>query len=224
MGLIFKTAVAVAVVVVIIAAGFVFYEVSRGSGALTKAQAVSWVKGDIGQYYPSAQVVVLNVSNSTSQRGSWNILTRVTYNQSTACPSVFAEQFDYPAFVFSTATFPYSNYSNGVCRVNLNAGLGTNRTNIIALPALAIAMVYNESYAPLLAYIGSYGFKNVYASAVYVNGSTAANVLCKGAKASACPYSSNESELWLINYTAVNTSSGSLPVWSVVIDSSGRII
>ncbi len=217
MELLFKTAIAVAVIVVIIAMLFLYWELSsRLNGALTSAQAASLIKSDILQHYPSAQVTILNVSNSSMHSGSWDILARIVYNQTTACPSVISEEFDYPATGLINQSTTYSNYANGVCIVNLNTGMALEQ-NIISLPAFAMASPLNHSFAPLVSFIQINGFRNVYASADHVDPGVADNIT--SSQGSNMTFNST-SALWLVNYTSHSTGR----TLHLIMDTSGSIL
>lgn len=227
MELLFKTAIAVAVIVAIIAASFLYYELtSQGRPVTTASQAVALIESDIRQAYPSAQISVLNVSNSTVHSDSWDIVVQVTYNQSTACPSVTTEEFDNvptAGLLYQPTITAYSQYSGGTCMVNLNTGPTALDYNIVGLPALAIAIPLNHSYAPLVSFVRVNGFANVRASASMVTGTEAGAAYCAASSAGCAPpleLNGSTANFWLINYTSSSTGR----TLSVVMDTSDRIL
>lgn len=218
MELLFKTAIAVAVIVVVISAFFLYWELlGQGGGQLTSLQAASLVRSDILQHYSGAQVTILNVSNSSIHSGSWDILTRIIYNQTTPCPSVLTEDFDYPATGLINQTTIYSTYADGACVVNLNAGQASEQYNIIGLPALAIAMPLNRSFAPLVSFIQVNGFRNIDSSAQQIEASVADNISASIGSTAAF---NSTSALWLVNYTSHVTGR----TMHLIIDASGHIL
>jgi hypothetical protein len=208
MELLVKISIVVAIIVLIIIGVFLISDLFNViNPGLTQAQAEALVITDLRQHTNNAtEISILNVSNSIHQ-GSWNILIRETYNPNSACPSVITEMFDYPATGLLNTTAVYSNYSNGMCRVyigfNSKSGLVNN---IVGLQAIAIAMPYNGSFAPLLNYINQYGYNNVYAQASFSRSLNFSN--------------STLANVWQINYTASNTNYS----YHIILNNSGIVL
>jgi hypothetical protein len=213
MELLLKVAIVVVIIVLIIGIFFLiesFYKVS--GGGLTLAQAEALVLNDLRQHAPNAEISVLNVSNSSLHSGSWSILVREIYNPSSACPSVITEMFDYPATGLLNTTIVYSNYSDGFCRVyvgfNSKSGL---INNIVGLPAIAIAMPYNSSFAPLISYINEFGYSNVRAAANFLRSLNLSDMNASLA---------NFENVWQINYTASNANYS----YYIILNKSGYVV
>ncbi len=220
MELLFKTAIAVAVIVAVIAGFFLYYEImGQGQSVTTPQQAIALIESDIRQHTPSAQVTVLNVSNSTVHSESWDITVRIIYNQSSACPSVTTEEFDNvptAGLLATPTTIVYSQYLNGTCIVNLNTGPALQE-NIIGLPSIAIALPYNRSFGPLVSFIGMNGYGNVRAYAGYISPSAANGIAA--ASGSNMTFNSS-SQFWLVNYTSGTTGR----TLHLVMGTSGNIL
>ena len=214
MELLFKTATAVAIVVVIIAGAYLYMVwANHSSNALTEAQAVSLIMSDLSAHYSNSMITILNSSMSTAHAGSWSVLARIILAQGTPCPSVMTESFDYPATGVLNATEVYSNYSNGMCHVY--AAPGSGLTGIVGLPAMAIATPTNESYEPLMSFIASHGFNSVHAEAGQIMYSDGVNMTSINATNST---GANFSPAWLINYTSDNST------LHVILSTSGRVL
>ncbi len=208
MELLLKVAIAVVIVVLIIGVFFLIENLFKAAApGFTVAQAEALVLSDLKQHSPNAEISVLNVSDSREHSGSWSILVREINNPHSACPSVITESFDYPATGLLNTTTTYSNYSEGTCRVyvgfNSRSGLVNN---IIGLSAMAIAMPYNSSFAPLVSYIDSYGYGSIYASAGFSKSLNVSN--------------STYSNVWQINYTSSNANYS----YRIILNSTGYII
>jgi len=216
MELLFKTAIAVIIVVAAIAAAYLLIVWSgHGSTGLTEAQAVSLIQSDLKEHYSAGDITVLNASLSQAHQGSWDIVTRIVFAQGTPCPSIMTEAFDYPATGLLNATEVYSNYSEGVCHVYAGPSSGSGLPGIVGLPAMAIATPVNESFGPLMAFIASHGFGNVQAQAGQIMYSDSMNVSALG-RSNSTP--ANFSPAWLVNYT----SGGS--TFHVILSTSGQVL
>lgn len=213
MELLFKTAIAAIIVIMVIAGAYLYISFfTQGAGGLTEAQAVSLIESDLKEHYASGDIVVLNASESLVHGGSWDITTRIVFAQVTPCPSVMTESFDYPATGLLNATEVYSNYSGGVCHVYAGGQSGTD--GIVGLPAIAIATPVNESFAPLMAFINTYGFGRIRATAeiAYFNSTAAGNATI------ATP--TKFTSAWIVNYTAPQNNS----TFHVILSTSGQVL
>ncbi|MDE1810819.1 MAG: hypothetical protein KGH66_02150, partial [Candidatus Micrarchaeota archaeon] len=128
-----KVGVIVVVLIVIAGAAFILFQHTAASGAVSSDQAVQFVKSDLLQMNPSANITLINVSPSRLQTGSWNIVLSVVYNATRPCPTLFIEGYDYPA----TGLVPsLDNLYTTKCVIN---GVSGAPSYVISSPEIAIA-------------------------------------------------------------------------------------
>ncbi len=203
MELLGRVAIIAAVVIVIAAVAFLLSS-HVISGALTSQQAVQYVLSDMRASNPSANITVINVSASALKAGSWNIVLSAVYNASKPCPTLFIEDFDYPA----TGLVPsVDNLYTSHCVIY---GISTAPSYVISSPYIAIARSYNQSFAPITAYVRAAGYNNTFVHARFFS----------TLNYSATPLNENFTSVWLINYTAKSANHSEY----VVMSSSGAII
>jgi hypothetical protein len=195
MDLLGKVAIIVIVLIVVVSGAILLLRHSTSS-QLTKAQAVAIVLRDVKENYPGANVTLINVSNSTLESNSYNIVLSIVYNSTSPCPIVGIEQFDYPALQLSSS---YPNYyTQGHCIiVNLNSN---PPTYVISSPEVAIARSYNQSIKydikNVTDYVNGYGYYNTSVSAMlysYLNNNMT-------------HLSQSYYNVWLVHYTATNAN------------------
>ncbi len=210
MELFVQALIAVLVVVAVIVAAFAAFSLfGRGVpvSSINETQARTVILSDLAAHAQNADIAIINASQSAAHPGSWSITARTIYNPDSPCPAVILQSFDYPATGLLNVTEVYSNYSSGACRVYAAFnGKGGVIDNIVSIPALAVAMPYNESYAPLLSYISKYGYANIHATASRYSNLTAGN--------------QSFDNVWLINYTTSDPSSA----YHIVMDYSGSVL
>ncbi|MCL4381411.1 hypothetical protein M1614_00325 [Candidatus Marsarchaeota archaeon] len=208
MELIVKTIVGVVILVIAIIAIFMSVNISHINkiNNITVQQAESLIISDLKQHSPNANISILNASKSKSHPGSWDIMIRTVYNNTSVCPSVVTQQFDYPATGFLNTTTIYSNYSENLCHVYIGFSSQSGLVNnIIGLPAIAIATPYNKSFTPLVNYVNKYGYQNVSAKAKYFDVLNISN--------------NSFHNVWFINYTAKNSNYSYL----LIINRAGEV-
>jgi hypothetical protein len=158
MDLLGKVAVIVIVLIAVFSAVFVLLRHSSQQAPLTSAQAIQVVLKDIKDSNPGANVTVINVSNSTLERNSYNIVLSIVYNSTRACPTLFIEQFDYPA------TELVQSIPNLYTKNCIVYGLSNVSTYVISSPYIAIARSYNQSVThnvtQVTYYVSDYGYNN----------------------------------------------------------------
>lgn len=209
MDLLAKVAIIAVVLIAITSSALLVYNyVIRPNETLTSQAAQQIVFRDLSLQYPNASVTITNVSPSTLFSGSWAIFVSLVYNATRPCPTVYLEQYDYPA----TGLVP--TVANLYTRHCIIYGLGSTQmpyyTYIITSSEIAIAKSYNSSYPALLNYVSTYGYDNtnVHASkhAVLSSPTIPANLTFYN--------------VWLINYTAATASYSEY----VVMNSTGAIL
>lgn len=207
MDLLGKVAIIVIVLIAAFSAAFVLFGHSASNAPLTSAQAVQIVLKDIQDSNPGANVTVINVSNSTLERNSYNIVLSIVYNSTRACPTLFIEQFDYPA------TELVQSIPNLYTKNCVVYGLSNASTYVISSPYIAIARSYNQSIThnitQVSSYVNSYGYNNTAVTAKFY------------------PYLNNTNthqsqsyyNVWLVKYKA---KAANYSVYTI-LDSSGTV-
>jgi type II secretory pathway pseudopilin PulG len=200
--------VAVIVIVIVLAASAVFLLTQGGKASqLTAAQARQLVVNDVKATYPNASITVVSVSNSIVQKNSYSVVLSVAYNTTRACPTLFIDIFDYPAFSLSNSNASVYTYGNAnKCTINGLVNSSTS-TYVIGSPYVAIARSYSKGIPLIKAYVGRFGYNNTNVSAGYY--STLANA----------HLARNYYNAWLVRYKA---KAANYSVYAV-IDSSGSV-
>ncbi len=180
--------VVVGVVVVIVFAMIIFTAITHVSSAkkLTAQQAETFISNYLKQLSPGAEVDIINVTPSKLVNGSWDVFAGIIYNQTTPCPTVVIEDFDYPATNMLPRT---DNVYASNCTIYGNTSIATVR-----LPAIAIATSYQESDAAK-AYVESFGYNGTAVHARFFQNLTGS------------PYNpKNGTDIWIVNYTAARSN------------------
>ncbi len=209
MDLLGKVAIVAIVLIVIFSSSLLVYNYAiKSNKSLTASQAQQIVIEDLHQTHPNASIIVTNVTPSTLSQGSWYVYASIVYNATRPCPTVYLDQYDYPA----TGLVPtVANLYTQHCIIFGLAGTGLPYyTYLITSPEIAIAKSYNSSYPSLVRYVSAFGYynTNVYAKryAVLNHTTMPANVTFYNA--------------WLINYTAAYAPYSEY----VVMNSTGMIL
>lgn len=210
MDLLAKVGIGAAILIIIFAGVLVFrYAVAR-PGPLSASQAQQIVQRDLRLSYPNATINVINVTPSTLSSGSWNVFVSLVYNATRPCPTVYLEQYDYPAtgLVPSVANL----YTQHCIIYGLSNTYLPYYTYLITSPEIAIAKSFNTSFPALVVYVNTYGYNstNVYASH-YQNLTLSRSVL---------PSGRSFIDVWLVNYTNVRAPYSEY----VILNSSGSIL
>ncbi len=207
MDLLSKVAIGAAIIVVALAVVLVISKHAPGGG-LSEAKAENLVLNDLEGSHPNATVVLINESNSTLERNSWNFVFAVVYNGTRACPTLFIEGFDYPA----TGLVPSIDnlYTSGCSIYGLSTTNAAYRNYVISSPYVAIAESYSEHNPAVSAYVSAYGYNNTSVHAAHYT-EVAANMT---------PLNISVPDAWLINYTAEGAGYSEY----VVLNSSGSIV
>lgn len=171
---------AIILIAVLVVGYFALQHLNLGQ-QVTEQQAVSLVVNYIKNTQQNTVVNVTNVTPS-SYPGSWHILTSVTFNATSPCPSYVAYSFDYPQYGFVYRV--QNNYTSN-CVIY---GLQQNKTFILAAAPLAIARSYNLSVPSVVSFVNTYGFNNVVVHANYFNSIIISSQTYNG--------------IWIVNYTA----------------------
>lgn len=202
MDLLGKVAIGVVLLIVIFSGGFLLFTHSI-QNKLTSAQAVQFVLNDLKQENPNANITVINVSNSTLEAGSYNIVLSIVYNATRPCPTLFIDEFDYPA----TGLVP--SVDNLYTKKCIVYGLSDAPSFVISSPEIAIASSYNRSVPEVIDYVSAFGYNNTNVHAKfypYLN-------------QSATNLGKSFYNVWFISYKATNANYAV----DVVLDSSGAI-
>ncbi len=173
----------------------------------TAAQAVQLVINDVKATSPNANITVVSVSNSTAQKGSYGIVLSVAYNSTRACPTLFIDEFNYPAFSLSNSTDNLYTYGNAnKCIIN---GLVNSSTTpyVIGSKYVAIARSYSSDIPQITSYVNRYGYNNVNVNASYYSNLTNSHL------------AQNYYNAWLVRYKAAAANYSEY----AVIDSSGSV-
>jgi len=162
MDLLGRVAIIVLVLIIVFSAGFILLKRNTQS-QLTSAQAVQVVLNDLKASNPSANITVINVSNSTLKEGSYNIALSIVYNATRPCPTLEIEAFDYPA----TGLVPSVDnlYTTGCKIYGLSAT--AYESYVISSPEVAIARSYNQGISQITGYVSAFGYNNTYVTATY---------------------------------------------------------
>lgn len=206
MDLLGKVGIIVIILVLVFSAAFLLLQGEK-STQVTAAQAVQLVINDVRATSPNANITIVSVSNSTAQKGSYNIVLSVAYNSTKACPTLFIDMFDYPAFSLSNSTENLYTYGNAnKCSIN---GLvnSSSSTYVIGSKYVAIARSYSSNIPAIMNYVGKYGYNNTSVNASYYSNLTNSHL--------AKSYYS----AWLVHYKA---KAADYSVY-VVINSSGSV-
>ncbi|MCL4411389.1 hypothetical protein M1329_00410 [Candidatus Marsarchaeota archaeon] len=205
MGLLKSVAILAIVVIIIIGIGVAALELLHGpsSHPITSSQAVQFVTSDLKQASPTANITVINVSESALKAGSWDVVVSLIYNSTSPCPTFLVEQFDYPAV---TLVPSIEDLYTSACQVY---GLSNAPSYIISAPPVAITRAYMLRNASIMNYITDYGYNYTIVHARF--GSISAN---------STPLGMQFNDSWLINYSA----SGAKQSLYVVMDTSGTSI
>ncbi len=184
MDLIFKSIIAV---VLVVAALFVVYYIFQHvslSQPISRSQASSLVLRDLENNNPDAAINITNVTPSQYQ-GSWHIVASVIDNAESPCPSYEIYSFDYPAYSFVyRVDNKYTNYTQNACIIY---GFIAGNYTVGSYP-VAIARSYQLNDSSVSAFVARYGYSNVKAIASYY-----ADAYLNG---------SHYTKIWLVNYTA----------------------
>ncbi len=202
MDLLGSVALIVLILIIVFTAGFILLRHNTQT-QLTSAQAVQLVINDLKSSNPGANITVINVSNSTLKKGSYNIALSIVYNATRPCPTLFIEEFDYPA----TGLVP--SVDNLYTKNCIIYGLSTAPSYVISSPEIAIARSYNQGIKQITGYVSTFGYNETTVTAMfypYLN-SNATNL------------GQSFYNVWFIKYkaTAANYS-----VYAV-LDSSGAV-
>jgi hypothetical protein len=193
----------IALVVIVIAAAAFLLATHVIAGPLTSQQAVQYVLSDMRAGNPSANITVINVSASALKADSWNIVLSVVYNASRSCPTLFIEDFDYPAVGLVPSV---DNLYTTHCVVY---GISTAPSYVISSPYIAIARSTNQS-TQIMAYANTFGYNNTFVRARFFS----------TLNPNATPLQENLTSVWLINYTAQGANYSEYAIMS----SSGAMI
>ncbi|HUC39055.1 MAG TPA: hypothetical protein VL944_02905 [Candidatus Acidoferrum sp.] len=202
--------IALIIIVIVGAALLVIRYAVHNTGPLTAAQASQIVQRDLKQSYPNASISIINTSPSTLAQNSWNVFVSLVYNATRPCPTLYLEEYDYPA----TGLVPsVSNlYTRGCVIYGLTTSSLPYYTYIITSPEVAIAKSFNSSFPSLVVYVNTYGYNN---TNVYATHYAALNL-----GTNIDPSNTTFSDVWLINYTATQAPRSQY----VVLNSTGSII
>ncbi len=160
MDLIGRVAIIVVLLIVIFSAGFILFRHSTQS-QFTSAQAVQFVLNDLKATNTNANITVINVSNSTLEKGSYNIVLSIVYNVTRACPTLLIEEFDYPA----TGLVP--SLDNLYTKNCIIYGLSSAPSFVISSPEIAIARSYNQGIKQITGYVSTFGYNNTFVTAMF---------------------------------------------------------
>ena len=199
----------IAIIIIIIASlGFFIFKYAVKSGALTAQQAQQIVVRDLQLSHPNASISVVNVTNSTLAPGSWDVFVSLVYNATKPCPTVYLEEYDYPAtgLVPSIANL----YTNRCVIYGLVNSSLPFYTYLITNPEIAIAKSFNSSFPSLASYNRTYGYGNIEVHAKHY----------QSLNSTQTPIHGQFYDVWLVNYTASNAPFSQF----VVMNSTGSII
>lgn len=207
MDLIGKVAIIVILLIVIAAAGFLLFKHSTQT-QFTAQEAKQVVLNDLKASNPRANITVINVSNSTLEKGSYNVVLSIVYNSTSPCPTLFIEEYDYPATGLVPST---DNLYTSDCIVY---GLTNAPSYVIGSPEIAIARSYNQSVAHNITqvtnYVNDFGYNNIITTASFYPDLNNTNT----------HLSQSYYNVWLIKYHA---AAANYSIYAV-LDSSAAII
>jgi len=209
MDLLEKVAIVAIILIVIFSSALLIFKYAiKGNQNLTAAQAQQIVLRDLSLTYPNASITATNVSPSTLSKGSWSVYVSIVYNATRPCPTLYLDQYDYPA----TGLVPtIANLYTQHCIIYGLAGTALPYyTYLITSPEIAIAKSYNSSYPSLIRYVSTFGYDNtnVYAKRYIVLNRTT------------IPVNVTFYDAWLINYTATNAPYSEY----IIMNSTGFIL
>lgn len=164
---------------------------------LTAQQAEQIVINDVKTTSPNANITIISVSNSTIQKGSYNVVLSVVYNATKPCPTLSIEEFDYPALSL------VPNINNLYTKTCVIYGLSDAPSYVIISPEIAIVRSYTQNNKLISSYVNSYGYNNTYVRAKFYS-----------------YLNQSFQNVWIINYTAKNANHSAY----VVLSSSGTVI
>ncbi len=202
MDLLLKVATLVVVLVIIFSAVFLVFVRPSQTGPVTQAQAQQLVLNDVKAANPNAAVTVVASTPSTLEANSWSIVLSVVYNATRPCPTLFIQEYDYPALGLSPST---DNLYTTKCIIY---GLSAAPTYVISSPEIAIARSYNSSASELVNYVNDYGYNNVNVYATFYTNFTSPEL------------NKSFNNVFLVNYTANNAPYNQY----VVLGQSGQIV
>jgi hypothetical protein len=207
MDLIGRVAVIVIVLVIIFSVGFIIFTRTTQT-KLTSAQAVQFVLNDLRATNPTANVSVINVSNSSLKSGSYSIILSIVSNSTRPCPTLEIQGYDYPA----TGLVP--SVDNLYTRNCIVYGISDAPQYVIYSPAVAIARTYNQSVehniTQVTNYVNTFGYNNTVVHAKFYSVLNNTNT----------HLSQGYYNVWLVNYTA---TSAKYSVYAV-LNSNGAVI
>ena len=207
MDLLARVGIIVVIIIIVAAIGFLIFKYAIPPSHLTAQQAEQVVVKDLQLSHPNASVAVINVTNSTLAPGSWVVFVSLVYNATKPCPTVYLEEYDYPA----TGLVPtVANLYTSKCVIYglVNSSLPFY-TYLITNPEVAIAKSFNTSYPALVSYNRTFGYGNIFVHARYY---TTLN-------ATQTPLNRPFYNVWLINYTATDAQYSQF----VVMNDTGAI-
>lgn len=192
MDLLLKVGILILALVVIASAVFLIFVHTTQAGPLTKQQAESLVLNDIISQNPNAAVTVVSASPSILANNSWSIVLSIVYNGTKPCPTLFIQEYDYPALTFVNGTNnQYSKEYNNTPKGCIIYGLSTAPTYVISSPQIAIARSYGSNSSIINNYVGDFGYNNVNVYATFY----------PTISASMTPLNQTYSNVWIVNYT-----------------------
>ena len=209
MDLLVKVGIA-AVILIAIFAVILLFKYTTSGGPLTASQAQQIVQRDLKLANPNASITVINVTPSTLASGSWSIFVSLVYNATRPCPTLYLEEYDYPAtgLVPSVANL----YTSHCVIYGLPNSSSQYSTYLITAPEVAIAKSFNTSFPALVLYVNTYGYNNTNVYATHYQNLTLSNAIA--------PFGNKFFNIWLINYTATRAPYSEY----VVLSSTGSII
>ena len=206
MDLLEKVGIIVIILVLIFSAVFLLMQTGKKT-PLTAAQATQLVITDVKASSPNATISVVSVSNSTAQKGSYSIVLSVVYNSTRACPTLFIDIFDYPAFsLYNSTPNQYTSGNAYRCMVNGLVNSSTS-TYVIGSKYVAIARSYSSRIPAIMNYVNDYGYNNTNVNASYYQNLTNSHL------------SKNYYNAWLVRYKA---NAAQYAVYAV-INSTGAV-
>ena len=117
---------------------------------------------------PNANITVINVSNSTAQAGSYNIVLSIVYNATKPCPTLFIDLFDYPAFGLSNYTGNLYTYAMQTDAPYTGFQF-MSASYVIGSPKLAIARSYNQGIPLITTYVTTFGYNSVFVTSRFLS-------------------------------------------------------
>ena len=202
MELISKIAVFVILLIAIFGIAYVLSQ-HLNQSALTSNTVEGYVIKDLQQQNPNSSIKIINVTPSSIESGSWDVVVRLISNSTRACPTLLIEGFDYPAMTLLPSL--YNKYV-GNCVIS---GSAYSSSYVVGNPAVAITEVYEQKNPAMMGYLNQYGYNNTHVGAKFyytLNDST-------------LPINTSMHNAWVITYNAVNANYSLY----AVLNQSGRI-